>query len=68
MTKRGKREEPDRTPDEGPEEMITRSFRLPKELMDWLDAEAEKRRRKTNNYLEFLLARMKARRDKDQAG
>lgn len=68
MTKRRKDEEPDRTPDEGPEEMITRSFRLPRDLMEWLDGEAEKRRRKTNNYLEFLLARIKARRDNDRAG
>lgn len=58
----------ERTPDEGPEEMVTRSIRLPKDLMEWLDREAKKRRRTTNNYLEVLLAEIKEEEDQGRAG
>jgi len=61
---KNKQDEPDRTPGE----MITRSFRLPRDLMEWLDREAKKDRRKTNNYLERLLSQLKDESESGRAG
>jgi uncharacterized protein (DUF433 family) len=41
------------------ETLVTRSFRIPKDLLDWLDQEADRERRSTNQHLAWLLEQLR---------